>query len=434
MKILERYILKENFKPFIVSLVVSTFVMLLDKIIDLLNLIIDKKLEIGMIAQIFGLSLPFMLALTIPMAVLLASIMSFGRLATDSELVAFKSCGINIYKLMKPTVIAALFISIGMVYFNNNILPETNHMLKNLMIKARYRRPVTEIKPGTFTTMKDQTIYAKEIINEELHGIIIYNRDGKKFPQTITAQRGQIHLSNGGNSAEIVLFNGEMHSRDEKKPDVYQVRSFSRYVRTIADLGYQLDEEGSSYRGDRELSSAAMEELILGKRDEILEMNETIKRIDERIQELEIQPERTRQQESQLKKNYNLRAIKTDKIKGLQRNIRQYQVEIHKKYALAFACLIFVLVGVPVGMMTKTSGIGMAFSVSSIVFLIYYGTLTLGEEMADRGLISPFLAMWISNFLFTGVGVYLIVSSVREMREIHIKVLFTKMAQVLKLK
>jgi len=107
MKILERYILKENFKPFVVSLMVTTFVMLLDKIIDLLNLIIEKHLDVLTIVSIFGLSLPFILALTIPMAILLASIMSFGRLSVDNELIAFKSCGINIFTLLRPTVIAS---------------------------------------------------------------------------------------------------------------------------------------------------------------------------------------------------------------------------------------------------------------------------------------------------------------------------------------
>ena len=104
MKILEKYILRENFKPFLVSLVVATFVMLLDRLIDLLNLIIEKHLDFVTIISIFSLSLPFMLALTVPMAVLLASIMSFGRLSVDNELIAFKSCGINIYTLLRPTV------------------------------------------------------------------------------------------------------------------------------------------------------------------------------------------------------------------------------------------------------------------------------------------------------------------------------------------
>ncbi|MCK4655110.1 MAG: LptF/LptG family permease [Candidatus Cloacimonetes bacterium] len=433
MKILEVYILKENFKPFLVSLVVTTFVMLLDKIIDLLNLIIDKNLDIAMIASIFGLSLPFMLALTVPMAVLLASIMSFGRLSIDNELVAFKSCGINIYTLMRPTVIAALLLSFFMVYFNNAILPETNHMLKNLMIRAHYRKPVTSIIPGTFNTMKNYTIYAKDRIGEELYGIIIYSRESTKFPQTISAERGKILLSHGGNSLKAVLYNGQMHERDPKNPQKYQISEFRKFTLNLPDLGYKINERGTDYRGDRELSSKAMLEIIENKRSEIFSVQDEVSKIITKIENLKMDSLRVIKKK-ELKKNYNKLNLRKDKIKTLRADIRKYQVEVHKKYAIAFACLIFVLIGAPIGMMTRTSGVGMAFSVSAIVFLIYYGSLTLGEELADRGVISPFIAMWISNIIFCIIGIYLVVISVKEMKFIDLNKVKVKILKLLSIK
>ncbi len=123
---------------------------------------------------------------------------------------------------------------------------------------------------------------------------------------------------------------------------------------------------------------------------------------------------------NELKKNHNRLNLKKDKVTTLKSDIRKYQVEIHKKYAIAFACVIFVLIGAPIGMMTKTSGVGMSFSVSAFVFLIYYGALTLGEELADKGVVSPFLAMWISNIVFSIVGIYLVVISVREMKTLNL--------------
>jgi lipopolysaccharide export system permease protein len=433
MKILERYILKENFKPFVVSLFVATFVMLLDKIIDLLNLIIDKKLDFVTIISVFGLSLPFMLALSVPMAILLASIMSFGRLSVDNELVAFKSCGINIYTLMRPTVIAALLVSIFMIFFNNAILPETNHMLKNLMIKANYRRPVTAIVPGTFTTLKKYTIYAKERVNEELSGILIYSRESTKFPQTISAERGNIFLSNGGNSLKAVLYNGQMHERNPKEPDKYQVSQFKKFTLNLPDLGYKMNEASSDYRGDRELSSLAMLDIISGKKEEIIVLNESAGKLLSKIEKLK-EDTLSIIYKKDLKKNTNSLKIKKDKIKTLEADIRKYEVEVHKKYAIAFACLIFVLIGAPVGMMTKTTGVGMAFSVSAFVFLIYYGCLTLGEELADKGVISPFLAMWIANIIFSMIGVYLVVMSVKEMKFVNLNKIKDKTNKILGLK
>jgi lipopolysaccharide export LptBFGC system permease protein LptF len=302
-----------------------------------------------------------------------------------------------------------------MVFFNNAILPETNHMLKNLMIKANYRRPVTAIIPGTFTTLKKYTIYVKERVDEELNGILIYSRESTKFPQTISAECGNVFLSNGGNSLKAVLYNGQMHERNSSEPEKYQVSQFKKFTLNLPDLGYKMNEASSDYRGDRELSSRAMLNIISGKKEEIIILNESTEKLLSKMEKLK-EDTLSIIHKKDLKKNTNNLKIKKDKIKTLEADIRKYEVEVHKKYAIAFACLIFVLIGAPVGMMTKTTGVGMAFSVSAFVFLIYYGCLTFGEELADKGVISPFLAMWIANIIFSIIGVYLVVISVKEMK------------------
>ncbi|MDD2649534.1 MAG: LptF/LptG family permease, partial [Candidatus Cloacimonetes bacterium] len=181
MKILERYFLKETFKHFTLSVIVITFVMMLDRLIDLLNIIIEKQLDVLTIISLFSLSMPFILALSVPIAVLNTSIMTFGRMAVDQELTAIKACGVNIYKVMIYMYIAAFLLAGGMAYFNDFILPETNHTLKNLMLKVTYRKPVNAIKPGIFTTFENISIYANDVIYDELHGIIIYNRESSSF-------------------------------------------------------------------------------------------------------------------------------------------------------------------------------------------------------------------------------------------------------------
>ena len=198
MKILEKYILKENLKPFIVSLLVITFVLLLDHLIDLLNIIIEKRLDGFTIVQILIYSLPFLMALSVPMSVLTASIMSFGRLSVDNEVTAFKSCGINIYSLLKPTVISAVLLSIFMVYFNNQILPDANFSFKKLRDKIITRKPISALKPGVFTEMERYTIYVKSHDGDYMRGIVIYDRSEGTLPQTITAEYGEINLFNGG--------------------------------------------------------------------------------------------------------------------------------------------------------------------------------------------------------------------------------------------
>lgn len=433
MKILERYILRENLKPFLVSLFVLTFVFLLDKLIDLLNLIIDKRLDIPAIISVFSLSLPFMLALSVPMAVLVAAIMSFGRLSVDNELVAFKSCGINIYTLMRSTVIAAFFLSLFMVYFNNHILPETNHQLKNLLIRLHYRRPVTNIMPGVFTSVKNYTIYASDIKDDELMGIIIYNKEGTNFPQTITAERGLIELTDGGNNFKATLYNGQVHERDQRDPARYTMQIFSSLVIHLPDLGYQINIEDSDHRSDREMKTSQMLAINRDRYKEIEQTREQIVNLENRNAALAVDSH-IQQVARDIERNKNLIAMLRNKISDLETRIREYQVEIHKKYAIAFACLIFVFLGVPIGMMIRSSGVGIAFSASAVIFIIYYICLVSGEQLGDKGHVAPWLAMWAPNILFGSIGIYLVISSTRSMKTININKLQKTLTSVLRKK
>ncbi len=419
MKILEKYILKENFKPFTISLVVITFVMLLDKVLDLLNLIIEKHLDFPTIVNVFGLSLPFMLALSIPMAVLMASIISFGRLSTDNELTAFKSCGINIYRLIKPTVIAAFFISLFMIYFNNEILPNTNHKLKNLLIQIHYKRPATEIKPGIFNKIKDLTIFVKDRENDIMKGMLIYDNKDTRFPRVISAKTGKIILGNGGNSLKAILFNGEMIEQDKKDHGKVQVRKFKRFVMNLPDLGYKMNDLDSNYRGDREMTSQMLLDKIQERKELISKSNLRITDLKKKLNKV-VKDSLNYQKAKKIKSLNNMISMEKSKIKSHKVRINEFEVEYHKKFAIAFACLIFVLIGIPVGIMTKTSGIGTSFSVSSIVFLFYYSSLVGGEELADRGFMSPFLSMWIANFVFGVLGIFLVYLSMKEERTIPI--------------
>jgi lipopolysaccharide export system permease protein len=126
MKILKKYILKEHFSPFLISLLVVTFVLLIDRIMDLMNMIIEKQLPYQIVLEIFSLSLPYMLALSIPMAVLVATILAFGRMSVDREIIAIKSSGVNVYAMLGPLIITAVMLTGLMVYFNHWFLPDTN--------------------------------------------------------------------------------------------------------------------------------------------------------------------------------------------------------------------------------------------------------------------------------------------------------------------
>ncbi|MDD3501834.1 MAG: LptF/LptG family permease [Candidatus Cloacimonetes bacterium] len=429
MKILERYFLKETFKHFTLSVIVITFVMMLDRLIDLLNIIIEKQLDVLTIISLFSLSMPFILALSVPIAVLNTSIMTFGRMAVDQELTAIKACGVNIYKVMIYMYIAAFLLAGGMAYFNDFILPETNHTLKNLMLKVTYRKPVNAIKPGIFTTFENISIYANDVIDDELHGIIIYNRESSSFPTTIAAKKGTIKIENNANSVQIDLYDGEMHEKDVQEQNKYQVRYFKHYTLIKNNLGFQIDNSPTNYRGDREMSSTQINELIESNKKNIERLDSEIKPLQDRLNELNTDSS-IPDAELKAKKTQNIIKQKNAEKEEIKKTIRIHQVEKYKKYSLAFACFVFFLIGAPIGMMTKTSGIGMAFSVSAAIFLIFYVMIVGGEQLADGGHFSPALTMWLPNIIFLFIGIIVTYTSYKEKSLIDLDKLSNKISKL----
>jgi len=370
--------------PFFISLLVVTMVLLIDRIIDLLNLIIEKKLAASVIIELFSLSLPYMLALSIPMAVLVATILAFGRMTVDRETIAMKSSGINVYSMIKPLVIAAILLTGLMVYFNHWYLPETNHKLKNLMIKIAYYKPMTIIKPGEFNQVTDYTVYVKENQGDMLRDLLIYDRSQTTFPRLISAESGVVKQMDRGNSLQLTLFNGEMHERAEKEPAKYSLRRFDTYVVNIRNLGNELDIGESGYRSDREMTYGQLRASMQEKGAELSQKRAEVSSLDARVKALEGKT-RGYEEDVEYRRLGIMRKMAMDRVSELNQAYRALQVEYHKKFALSFAIIIFILIGIPLGLMTRSSGIGMAFSVSSVIFLVYYVALNGGENLADKG-------------------------------------------------
>ncbi len=409
-KILERYFLIETIKPFFASLFIITFVMMLDRLIDLMNIIIEKQLDLITIINLFTLSLPFIFALSVPMAVLTSSIMAFGKLSVDQELTAAKSTGINILSMIRPLLLFMLLVSVGMAYFNDFILPDTNHLLKNILIKVTYKKPISAIKPGTFTTLNNLTIYAKDRTDEALLDIIIFNREQSRFPQTIYAEKGQIFIDPGTDQLKVVLYNGEMHERNDAEPEKYQIRYFQTYTFFRTNLGFEVDDSSTDYRGDREMNSIQMTQMINDRKQQIIDINNDL----DSYKSLSSDDDKESSLSENRRKFIVMSNLKRSQREDIEKQIRMFIVEIHKKYSLAAACFIFFIVGLPIGMMTKTSGLGVSFTFSSLIFIIYYVMIVFGEEFGDRGIINPSFVMWIPSIFFFLIGIFLMYIAKKE--------------------
>ncbi len=426
MKILKRYILKEHLPPFLISLMVVTFVLLIDRVIDMLNMIIEKKLPLQTVLEMFGLSLPYMLALSIPMAVLVATILAFGRMSVDREVVAIKSSGVNIYSMLGPLILAALMLTGLMVYFNHWFLPNTNHKLKNLMIKIAYYKPMTIIKENEFTNFMNYTVFAKGNSDSLLTDVLIYDRSQSRFPRTVFAKSGNVIQMDNGNSLQIVLNNGEMHERNEKEPGKYQKTSFSRYVISVKNLGNNSDFFETGFRTDREMTVLQIIATLRANKQELVIKQKEVQNLENRLS-LTLRMNPGYSQSVETRRLQSMKLMATSRATELSETINSLEVEFHKKFAISFAIIIFILVGIPLGLMTRTSGIGMAFSVSSVIFLVYYIALNGGEQLADKGLMPPFVAMWLSNFVFLILSLLLINASIKEKHIIDMPTLMWKL-------
>lgn len=427
--ILKRYILKEHISPFLISLLVVTFVLLSDRVIDLLNMIIEKKLPAGIVIEVFTLSLPYMLALAIPMAVLVATILAFGRMSVDREIIAIKSSGVNIYGILGPLFLAGLILTGTMVYFNHWFLPETNHKLKNLMLKIAYYKPMTIIKEGEYTSILDYTIWCDENKDEILYNVIIYDRSASRYPRLIFAKEGQMIQMDNGNALRIILKEGQMHQRSDTEAGKYQVSSFDEYQINVRDLGNREDFFETGYRSDREMTYQQLVKAIKSQGKELIERQAELQKLQARqaAGTLALDPAMA---QAELRRLYSMQQITQSRVSELNESLRSLKVEYHKKFALSFAIIIFIMVGVPLGLMTRSSGIGMAFSVSSIIFLIYYVALNGGEQLADKGMLNPFLSMWLSNIVFFFLALALIYGSIKEKRIFDLQVLMWKIKNI----
>jgi len=426
MKILKSYILKEHIPPFLISLMVVTFVLLSDKIIDLLKTIIEKKLPLSTVIELFALSLPYMLALSIPMAVLVATILAFGRMSVDREIIAIKSSGVNVYAMIGPLLVAAVMLTGLMVYFNHWFLPNTNHKLKNLMLEIAYYKPMTIIEENKYTNFMNYTVFCKGNSDSLLTDVLIYDRSQSKFPRIVYAKTGNVVQMDNGNSLQIILNNGEMHERNEREPGKYQKTSFSQYIINVRDLGNNTDFFETGYRSDREMTYPQLKASIKDYKQELVLKSKEIQGLDNRLG-LNSFKEYGYLKDVELRRLQSMKQISSSRVDELKDTIGSMEVELHKKFAISFAIIIFILIGIPLGLMTRTSGIGMAFSVSSVIFLVYYVALNSGEQLADKGMMPAFIAMWLSNIVFFVLAILLINASIKEKRLLDMPTLMWRM-------
>ena len=423
MKILWRYVIKELLGPFVFALAVITFVLLMDFILDVLNKIINKGLSPGVVLEVFVLSLAWMLALSIPMAVLVAALMGYGRLSADSEIIACKACGVSMINLVTPGLIMGLILAVFLTWFNDRILPEANHRARLLMSDITRKKPTWSLEKNIFLDyFEGYHILVRSIDNKTSHisDITILDHKNPEAPRTITAKDGQIEFTPDGSKLKMILYNGEIHEPDPENPDRYRRVEFKKQTLTLQGSSTELVRSSSGTRGDREMPIGMMINENKKYEAKIRESEDTIDSLlavslTELLNTGGVDSaggaRRSLAGRDALQKVNDILSrveFETRNIRTYERHVNSRSVEIHKKFSIPAACIAFILIGAPLGVMTRKGGMATGIGLSLLFFIIYWAFLIGGEELADRLYLSGALAMWLPNIVIGGAGIILI--------------------------
>jgi lipopolysaccharide export system permease protein len=352
--------------------------------------------------------------------------------------VALKSNGVHIYRLIAPVLVASVFLTVGVERFHNCVLPEFNHRYRLLFSDISKKRPALTLEPNVFfDEIPNYNLLVHEIEEKGdknyLEDIIINDYSDPKSSKTIIAKSGELFFSEEREEYVFTLFDVEVHSIEHDNLENYRRIKSQRWILFVPVPNVVLKRSNSERRGDRE-KSARMMRTDIEKNLEVLHQRQDQIRRTVQLDLAEIFPKgvwggQTTErgwQPGVLKKTYRGRGMLRVKniyqqikgdisiIEGYRRSIRSKRVEIHKKYSIPVACVVFVLIGAPLGIMARQGGMAVGGGLSLIFFLVYWAFLIAGEQLADRGIIRPFLAMWSANILVGLGGIYLVFRSVRE--------------------
>jgi lipopolysaccharide export system permease protein len=367
MNILKRYISKELIGPFFLGLAVFTFTMLMQQIIELTDLVIYKGVSIGIIVKLFLYVLPYFLMFTIPMAILLATLLAFGRLSHNNEITAIQAAGINLWILIRPVLVIGLILCIALAVFNNLISPKSKYAFRGLCFDIVDKQAGVILQPRIWISDFDGLILHAEEMDEktgEMFKVTLYQLNDESPPKTIFAQRGKL-ISNPENlEVGIKLFQGTMHATDVKDPERYHVLSFGTHF-TNLDIHSALQRNHASPKRVEEM---------------------TTKELIQHIEEVRIRGEIPRWQ----------------------------LVKLHQRFSFAFAPIAFILIGVPLGIKTHRSTKSIGFAISFVLTFIYYFIMLSGEHLGGRGSFPPGLAIWFPNIFLGLIGIFLTIRMMKK--------------------
>ena len=362
-KILDLYIIREIVPPTALGLLVFTFILLIDTIPNLLRVLVSRGADLITVCRIFLNLLPSIFAVTIPMAFLLGVLLAFGRLASESELIAMRASGISAGRLLTPLLILSAFTTGVTFYINAVALPASNqayreHVFTLMVSKARSVRPrvfADDLMPG-------MVVYVADIPAETglWQNVLIQDQRNPNKPSLIVSRTGRLEINKEKKTVSLGLEGGVRHNLNISQPDLYEPEQFSWMV-----MGLPFEQFFPKLplaKGDREMT----------------------------LPELSAQ----------------VTALKAEGKPA--KDYARFEVEWHKKFAISAACLVFGLLGLALSLGSRKEARSAAFGLSIVVIFVYYVIIRMGEQAGDTGLMPPLLAMWGANLVLGAMAVGLL--------------------------
>jgi lipopolysaccharide export system permease protein len=359
------HIIKELMSPFVLGLFIFTFILLTNRILKLMDLVVNKGVGLAEVVKLILFLLPSFLMLTIPMSVLLAILITLGRLSADGELIAMKASGISLYQILAPFMVLCLsgFLLANMLSLL--LLPQGNAAFRRQLFSLSKRHSEANLQERIFNDdFEGLIIYINEIPGQGRHmkGIVISDKRESEIPSLIIGEEGMIISDQSEMKVTLRLFNGSIH-RAAKESRAYQRAVFKTY-----DMNLQLSNEESENDTAIKYSELSIAELL---------------------------------------------SLLTDRSKEGMSSIK-IQTEIHKRFAFPFACVVLGLVGIPFGAYRRKGTRSYGFVLCIIILFLYYLFLNFGETLAKRGVLYPALGIWLPNIILGVMGSYLLSAVSRE--------------------
>jgi lipopolysaccharide export system permease protein len=438
--VLSGHVIKAHLGPFLFALSAITGLIFVNAIALRVDSLVGKGLPWRVILEFLVLSLPHTVALSLPMSVLVAVLYAFSEMASSNEITAMAAGGVRPSRIMTPVLGLGIIATLVMLFFNDTVLPESNHALKNLLLDIGRKSPTLELREQVVNELRTGTgieryfLTADQIDHEtnEMVNITIFDSNDGSTHRTTYASSGTMAFNNARTDLYLTLRNGVVHEVQSDRIGSFSRVYFDEQIVPLREVGNELDRRmGGSDRSDREMGFALLAE---NARERTVRLDSV--RAENQYKSLEAvrialnQPNEAdtawtgqarrrdvtgvRATASYLSRDgLTQQVIASTRARAaregaFEQAINRYQVEIHKKWAISIACLVFVLIGPPLALRFPTAGVGFVVVASAMIFFVYWVGLMAGETMADRRVGDPAVTMWLSNVIFFGIGLVLL--------------------------